>query len=172
VIEAQLARVGRADLRAVAPASFGAARLYFTGSKAHNIALRARAQDAGLKLNEYGVFRGDQRIAGRIEASVYQALGLPFIEPELREDRGEIAAAQAGRLPRLVQLSDLRGDLHAITALFRPAATSRSRSPTVSRPRRRLPAGSACCTPGTCRSSDSSESATCAAMFSLTRRCD
>lgn len=103
------------DLRAVAPASFGAAWLYFTGSKAHNIALRARAQDAGLKLNEYGVFRGDQRIAGRTEASVYQALGLPFIEPELREDRGEIAAAQAGRLPRLVQLSDLRGDLHAHT---------------------------------------------------------
>jgi DNA polymerase (family 10) len=103
------------DLRAVAPASFGAAWLYFTGSKAHNIALRRRAQDAGLKLNEYGVYRGDKRIAGDTEASVYQALGLPFIEPELREDRGEIDAASEHRLPALVQLSDLHGDLHAHT---------------------------------------------------------
>jgi DNA polymerase (family 10) len=103
------------DLRAVAPASFGAALLYFTGSKAHNIALRKLAQDAGLKLNEYGVYRGDERIAGETEASVYQALGLPFIEPELREDRGEIDAARNNSLPTLVQLSDLRGDLHAHT---------------------------------------------------------
>lgn len=103
------------DLRAVAPASFGAAWLYFTGSKAHNIALRKLAQDAGLKLNEYGIYRGDERIAGATEASVYQALGLPFIEPELREDRGEISAARDHRLPKLVQLSDLRGDLHAHT---------------------------------------------------------
>ncbi|MBK5206673.1 MAG: DNA polymerase/3'-5' exonuclease PolX [Polaromonas sp.] len=103
------------DLRAVAPASFGAAWLYFTGSKAHNIALRKLAQDAGLKLNEYGLYRGDQQIAGETEASVYQALGLTYIEPELREDRGEIEAAQAHRMPTLVQLSDLRGDLHAHT---------------------------------------------------------
>ena len=103
------------DLRAVAPASFGSAWLYFTGSKAHNIALRKLAQDAGLKLNEYGVYRGDARIAGDTEASVYQVLGLAFIAPELREDRGEIDAARARRLPALVQLPDLRGDLHAHT---------------------------------------------------------
>ncbi|MFC5499731.1 DNA polymerase/3'-5' exonuclease PolX [Caenimonas terrae] len=101
------------DLRAVPPASFGAAWLYFTGSKPHNIALRRLAQEAGLKLNEYGLFRGDRRIAGATEASVYQALGLDFIEPELREDRGEIDAARVHRLPRLVQLADLRGDLHS-----------------------------------------------------------
>lgn len=103
------------DLRAVPPASFGAALLYFTGSKSHNIALRRRARNAGLKLNEYGVYRGERRIAGDTETSVYQALGLPFIEPELREDRGEIEAALANRLPTLVALEDLRGDLHAHT---------------------------------------------------------
>ena len=103
------------DLRAVAPASFGAAWLYFTGSKAHNIALRKLAQDKDLKLNEYGLYRGRQRIAGETEDAVYKALSLPFIEPELREDRGEIEAARSGALPRLVQLTDLRGDLHAHT---------------------------------------------------------
>lgn len=103
------------DLRAVPPASYGAALLYFTGSKAHNIALRQRARDAGLKLNEYGLFRGDRCIAGETEASIYRALGMPFIEPELREDRGEIDAALARRLPVLVQRGDLRGDLHAHT---------------------------------------------------------
>ena len=103
------------DLRAVDPASFGAAWLYFTGSKAHNIALRKLAQDAGLKLNEYGLYRGEMRIAGATEASVYEVLGLPYIEPELREDRGEINAARAHRLPTLVRLSDLRGDLHSHT---------------------------------------------------------
>jgi DNA polymerase (family 10) len=103
------------DLRVVAPASFGAALLYFTGSKAHNIALRRRAQDAGLKLNEYGLFRARRSIAGKTEASVYKALGLPFIEPELREDRGEIEAGLAHQLPSLVTLDDLRGDLHART---------------------------------------------------------
>lgn len=103
------------DLRSVRPASFGAAWLYFTGSKAHNIALRRLAQEAGLKLNEYGLFRGTQPVAGESEASVYRALGLPFIEPELREDRGEIEAARGHRLPRLVRLADLRGDLHAHT---------------------------------------------------------
>lgn len=101
------------DVRAVAPVSFGAAWLYFTGSKAHNIALRKLAQDQGLKLNEYGLYRGKQRLAGDTEEAVYTALSLPFIEPELREDRGEVEAARSGVLPRLVQLSDLRGDLHA-----------------------------------------------------------
>ena len=103
------------DLRVVAESAWGAALCYFTGSKAHNIALRRIARDNGLKLNEYGVFHGSERLAGDSEASVYAALGLPWIAPELREDRGEIAAARAGRLPELVQLSDLRGDLHAHT---------------------------------------------------------
>lgn len=103
------------DLRAVPPASFGAAWLYFTGSKAHNIALRRIAQDKGLKLNEYGLYRGTRRIAGETEASIYKALDLPWIEPELREDRGEIDAARAGRLPHLVSRCDLRGDLHLHT---------------------------------------------------------
>jgi len=99
------------DLRAVPPASFGAAWLYFTGSRAHNIALRRLAQEAGLKLNEYGLYRDGRRIAGHTEQSVYRALGLAWIEPELREDRGELDAARAGTLPRLVELADLRGDL-------------------------------------------------------------
>lgn len=103
------------DLRVVPPESYGAALHYFTGSKAHNIALRRIAQEAGLKLNEYGVFRGARRIAGDTEASVFAAVGLPWIPPELREDRGEIDAARAGKLPRLVELADLRGDLHAHT---------------------------------------------------------
>lgn len=103
------------DLRAVPPASFGSAWLYLTGSKAHNIALRKLAQSQGLKLNEYGLYRGNTRIAGDTEASVYEALGLAFIEPELREDLGEIEAARQRTLPQLVQLSDLRGDLHAHT---------------------------------------------------------
>jgi DNA polymerase (family 10) len=103
------------DVRAVSPASFGSAWLYFTGSKAHNIALRQLAHEAGLKLNEYGLFRNGKRIAGATEASVYQALGLDFIEPELREDRGEIEMARKHGLPRLVQLADLRGDLHSHT---------------------------------------------------------
>lgn len=104
------------DLRAVSPSSLGAAWLYFTGSKAHNIALRRIAQDQGFKLNEYGLFRDRKRIAGVNEEDVYRALGLPWIAPELREDRGEFDAARAGRLPRLVQRSDLRGDLHAHTS--------------------------------------------------------
>jgi DNA polymerase (family 10) len=103
------------DVRIVAPASFGAALQYFTGSKAHNIALRRRAQARGLKLNEYGLFRGARVVAGRTEEEIYAALGLPWIAPELREDRGEIEAAEGGRLPRLVALEDLRGDLHAHT---------------------------------------------------------
>jgi DNA polymerase (family X) len=104
------------DLRAVPAECFGAAWLYFTGSKAHNIALRRIAQDAGLKLNEYGLFRDTVRIAGASEEAVYRALGLPWIAPELREDRGEIEAARSGSLPALVELGDLRGDLHAHTS--------------------------------------------------------
>jgi DNA polymerase (family 10) len=101
------------DLRVVAQASYGAALHYFTGSKAHNIAIRRSAQQLGLKINEYGVFCGAKRIAGDSEESVYRAVGLPYIPPELREDRGEIEAARGGRLPQLVELSDLCGDLHA-----------------------------------------------------------
>lgn len=101
------------DLRAVAPVSFGAAALYFTGSKLHNIALRQRALERGCKLNEYGLYRGRQRLAGDTEEAVYAALGLPWITPELRENRGEIAAAERGQLPRLLELADLQGDLHA-----------------------------------------------------------
>lgn len=90
------------DLRVVAQQSYGAALHYFTGSKAHNIAIRRSAQQLGLKVNEYGVFRGAQRTAGDSEKSVYRAVGLPWIPPELREDRGEIEAARAGRLPKLI----------------------------------------------------------------------
>ncbi|MGA7801425.1 MAG: DNA polymerase/3'-5' exonuclease PolX, partial [Gammaproteobacteria bacterium] len=103
------------DLRVVLKASFGAALHYFTGSRAHNIAIRRMGQQRGLKINEYGVFKGDKRIAGNSEESVFAAVGLPFIEPELRENRGEIEAANAGKLPELVALDDLRGDLHAHT---------------------------------------------------------
>jgi DNA polymerase (family X) len=103
------------DLRLVPAESYGAALYYFTGSKAHNIAVRRLAQARGLKLNEYGVFRGDLRVAGETEESVFAAVGLPFIAPELREDRGEIEAARAGRLPDLITLADLRGDLHVHT---------------------------------------------------------
>lgn len=103
------------DLRVVAPESFGAALHYFTGSKAHNIAVRSLANERGLKVNEYGVFQGDRRIAGSTEESVFQALGLPWIPPELRENQGELQAAAAGKLPRLVVLPDLLGDLHSHT---------------------------------------------------------
>lgn len=101
------------DVRVVEPESYGAALHYFTGSKAHNIAIRRLAQERGLKINEYGVYQGEKRIAGETEESVFRAVGLPFIPPELREDRGEIEAARAGRLPKLVELGDLKGDLHA-----------------------------------------------------------
>lgn len=103
------------DLRLVPPESYGAALHYFTGSKAHNIAVRRLAQAAGLKINEYGVFRGERRIAGETEESVFAAVGLPWIAPELREDRGEIEAARRGTLPRLLTLADLKGDLHLHT---------------------------------------------------------
>jgi DNA polymerase (family 10) len=101
------------DLRVVEPESFGAALVYFTGSKQHNIRIREMAVKKGLKISEYGVFddRGT-RVAGRTEADVYAAIGLPWIPPELREDTGEVEAALRGQLPRLVQLDDIRGDLH------------------------------------------------------------
>lgn len=103
------------DLRVVPEVSFGAALHYFTGSKSHNIAMRKIGVQEELKVNEYGVFRDDKRIAGRTEAEVYEQLGLPYIEPELREDRGEIEAAQRDELPKLVSEADIRGDLHAHT---------------------------------------------------------
>ncbi|HYE34646.1 DNA polymerase/3'-5' exonuclease PolX [Methylocaldum sp.] len=103
------------DFRVVPEESYGAALHYFTGSKAHSIAIRRLGQELGLKINEYGVFRGEERVAGDTEESVFQAVGLPFIPAELREDRGEIEAARAGLLPKLVELSDLKGDLHAHT---------------------------------------------------------
>ena len=103
------------DLRAVQPESFGAALHYFTGSQAHNIRVRQLGQERGLKVNEYGVFQGEHRVAGQTEAEVFDAVGLPGIVPELREDRGEIEAAQAGALPELIALDDIRGNLHSHT---------------------------------------------------------
>ncbi|UTD29775.1 DNA polymerase/3'-5' exonuclease PolX [Bradyrhizobium sp. WD16] len=100
------------DLRVVPQESYGAALMYFTGSKAHNIALRALAGERGWKLNEYGLFDGSRRIAGANEEEVYKKLGLAFVPPEMREDRGEIALAKAKRLPKLISRDDLRGDLH------------------------------------------------------------
>lgn len=99
------------DLRVVPPESFGAGLQYLTGSKAHSIRLRALAQEKGLKLSEYGVFRGEERIAGESEEGVYRALGLPWIPPPLREDQGEVEAALEGRLPKLIGLSQVKGDL-------------------------------------------------------------
>jgi DNA polymerase (family 10) len=100
------------DLRVVPPASFGAALLYFTGSKSHNIALRGIANEHGWKLNEYGLFSGRRRIAGATEEEIYRKLGLTFVPPELREDRGEVALAGKNWLPELITLADIRGDLH------------------------------------------------------------
>jgi DNA polymerase (family 10) len=100
------------DLRAVAEESYGAALLYFTGSKAHNIALRGIAVARKWKLNEYGLFSGKRRIAGATEEEVYEKLGLAYIPPEMREDRGEVALAKANQIPQLVSVSDIRGDLH------------------------------------------------------------
>jgi len=103
------------DLRVVPLASFGAALHYFTGNKSHNIAVRTMGVKRGLKVNEYGVFRGAKMIAGRTEEEIYRLFGMPYIEPELREDRGELQAALKGKLPRLVRLEDIRGDLHSHT---------------------------------------------------------
>jgi DNA polymerase (family 10) len=103
------------DLRVVPEESYGAALQYFTGSKEHSVLLRQLAQQQGLKLNEYGLFKGEQSVAGATEESIYATVGLPWIPPELRENRGEFEAARAGRLPKLVELADLKGDLHAHT---------------------------------------------------------
>lgn len=107
------------DVRVVEPQSFGSALHYFTGSKAHNIQVRRLAQQLGLKINEYGVFGNsknkEQRVAGATESSVFKSVGLPMIPPELREGRGEIEAARNKRLPKLVELEDLKGDLHIHT---------------------------------------------------------
>jgi DNA polymerase (family X) len=113
------------DLRVVPAESYGAAMQYFTGSKEHNIVIRRRAQERGLKLNEYGVFRGDEYVAGRTEEDVYAAVGLPFIPPELRENRGEIELAEAGRLPKLIEVADIQGDLHMHTTASDGTATIR-----------------------------------------------
>lgn len=103
------------DLRVVPAKSYGAALLYFTGSKAHNIELRQMGMKRGLKINEYGVFRKEDWIAGQSEKDVYSELDLPYIEPELRENTGEIEAAKADKLPRLITLKNIKGDLHAHT---------------------------------------------------------
>lgn len=103
------------DLRAVEPAAYGAALIYFTGSKAHNLELRAMAQDRKLKLNEYGLFAGARRVAGKTEREIYSRFGLAWIPPELREARGEIALARARKLPKLVTLEEIRGDLQMHT---------------------------------------------------------
>ena len=103
------------DLRVLSEQSYGAALHYFTGSKAHNIRIRKRGVERDLKVNEYGIFRGDKWVAGRTEEEVFSSVGLPYIEPELREDRGEIEAAERGELPKLVTLEDIRGDLHCHT---------------------------------------------------------
>ena len=107
----------QADLRLVPSESRGAAMQYFTGSKAHNIVLRDRAIQHGFKLNEYGLYRteDDVRVAGQTEEGIYEALGLVWVEPELRENRGEVEAALARHLPRLVSVADIRGDLHMHT---------------------------------------------------------
>jgi DNA polymerase (family 10) len=103
------------DLRVVPAESFGAALQYFTGSKDHNVVLRGRAKSQGLKINEYGVFRDEQYVAGRTEEDVYGALGLPWIPPELREARREFEWADAGKLPQLLEIDDIVGDLHMHT---------------------------------------------------------
>jgi len=103
------------DLRIVGKESFGAALQYFTGSKEHNILTRRIARKKGLKLNEYGVYKGERKIAGETEEGVYEAIGLPYIAPELRTNTGEIEAALSGKLPKLVNLGDIRGDCHCHT---------------------------------------------------------
>lgn len=111
------------DLRVVPEESFGAAMQYFTGSMEHNVEIRHRAKELGLKVNEYGVFKGDEQVAGRTEADVYAALGLPWIPPELRENRREFAWADAGRIPELVTIADILGDLHMHTTASDGAGT-------------------------------------------------
>ncbi|MEX2389881.1 MAG: helix-hairpin-helix domain-containing protein, partial [Phycisphaeraceae bacterium] len=110
-------RIIQVDLRIVEPDAYGAALLYFTGSKDHNVKLRERAISRKLKLNEYGLFKedSDKRVAGKTETEVYKALGLAYIPPELRQDRNEIQQAEKGSLPELVALDDIKAELHAHT---------------------------------------------------------
>jgi DNA polymerase (family 10) len=103
------------DLRVVPRISFGSALHYFTGSKEHNIAVRKMGVGKKLKINEYGVFKGKKRIAGKTEKEVYKQVGLPYIEPELRENRGELKSAKTNNLPHLIVLDDIKGDLHVHT---------------------------------------------------------
>lgn len=103
------------DIRVVAQRSYGAALLYFTGSKAHNVAIRTIAKHKGWKINEYGVFKGENFITGETEEEIYHKLGLSYIEPELRENRGELEAAAKNELPKLIELRDIKGDLHVHT---------------------------------------------------------
>jgi DNA polymerase (family 10) len=100
------------DLRVVEEDAYGAALQYFTGSKGHNVHLRGIARAKGIKVNEYGIFRGEKKLGGKEEKEIYQALGMAWIEPELREDRGEIEGSLEGHLPQLLQESDIKGDLH------------------------------------------------------------
>jgi DNA polymerase (family X) len=102
----------QADIRVLPPYNFGAAAHYFTGNKQHNILIREMAIKQGLKISEYGVMKGNKRIAGKTEAEIFKAVGLPYIPPELRQGNDEFAAAKEGKLPKLIELSDLRGDLH------------------------------------------------------------
>ena len=111
------------DLRVVEPGSYGAALQYFTGSKAHNVELRKIAQDQDYKLNEYGLFKGTRRVAGATEEEIYAKLGMDWMPPELREARGEIALGRAHRLPNLVTLEDIRGDLQMHTSTTDGKAT-------------------------------------------------
>ena len=113
------------DLRVVPEKSYGAALQYFTGSQAHNIATRKIAIDKGLKLSEYGIFKGSRQIVGKTEEEVYKAIGLPYIPPEIREDQGEIDVALQGKLPALVELKDIKGDLH-IHSNFKDAGGKKS----------------------------------------------
>ncbi|MGY5853877.1 MAG: DNA polymerase/3'-5' exonuclease PolX [Candidatus Thorarchaeota archaeon] len=103
------------DLRVIPAESFGAGMQYFTGSVDHNVKLRGIAIKKGLKLNEYGLYKGEKKVAGETEGDIYEALGMRWITPELREDRGEIEAAQKDALPELITLDDIRGDLHSHT---------------------------------------------------------
>jgi DNA polymerase (family 10) len=124
------------DLRVVPPESFGAALHYLTGSKTHNVALRTRAVKRGLKISEYGVFdRRGKRLGGATEDEVFRAVGLPFIPPELREGTGEIEAAEAGTLPRLIEEGDLLGDLHVHS---RASSDGRAELPELAAAARRL----------------------------------
>ncbi len=100
------------DLRVVREDEFGAALQYFTGSKEHNIHLREIAKKKGLKISEYGIFKGDKKIGGQMEEDIYKTLGMDWVPPELRENRGEIEASLEGKLPKLIELSDIKGDLH------------------------------------------------------------